>query len=103
MLLFLGLSILAAGALSRRTGYSAATPTETHIDLTPYLNNKAAALEGHIANFDGHNGSYPAEYLPPEGLFSDQGVSVSTSFIPLSSLTFLIPAHLLVFTSGFHY
>ncbi|KAK7047364.1 hypothetical protein VNI00_006595 [Paramarasmius palmivorus] len=44
-------------------GYAVAL--QTQVDLTPFRNNKAAALTNHsTANFDNHNGSYPAEYLP---------------------------------------
>ncbi|ESK89470.1 glycoside hydrolase family 29 protein [Moniliophthora roreri MCA 2997] len=38
---------------------------QTQVDLTLFLNNKAAALTNFsTGNFDNHNGSYPAEYLP---------------------------------------
>ncbi|KAK0237964.1 glycoside hydrolase [Armillaria nabsnona] len=46
---------------------------QTNVDLTSYLNNKAASTEGHLASFDGHNGSYPAEYLP-SGTLIDQSI-----------------------------
>ncbi|KAK1235299.1 hypothetical protein PQX77_001488, partial [Marasmius sp. AFHP31] len=46
-------------------GSLASKSTQTQVDLTPFLNNKAAALTGSTtANFDNYNGSYPAEYLP---------------------------------------
>ncbi|THV04707.1 hypothetical protein K435DRAFT_159225 [Dendrothele bispora CBS 962.96] len=48
---------------------------QTHIDLSSFLNNKAASVEGTIANFDGHNGSYPAEYLPT-GILEDASITV---------------------------
>ncbi len=56
---------------------------QTNVDLTPYLNNKAASTEGHLASFDGHNGSYPAEYLP-SGTLIDQSILVR-KVLPLSS------------------
>ncbi|KAK7462834.1 hypothetical protein VKT23_007411 [Stygiomarasmius scandens] len=46
---------------------------QTQVDLSSFLNNKAAAVEGSIANFDGHNGSYPAEYLPT-GILEDASI-----------------------------
>ncbi|KAK1221554.1 hypothetical protein PQX77_015673 [Marasmius sp. AFHP31] len=46
-------------------GSLASKSAQTQVDLTPFLNNKAAALTGSTtANFDNYNGSYPAEYLP---------------------------------------
>lgn len=56
---------------------------QTNVDLTPYLNNKAASTEGHLASFDGHNGSYPAEYLP-SGTLIYQSILVR-KVLPLSS------------------
>jgi alpha-L-fucosidase len=53
-----------------------ATAFQTQVDLTPFLNNKAAAKEGTTANFDAHNGSYPAEYLP-SGSLVDAAISVN--------------------------
>ena len=55
--LFLPL-LLGVGGLGSKT-------VQTQVDLTSLLNNKAAALTGFsTANFDNHNGSYPAEHLP---------------------------------------
>ncbi|KAF8916474.1 alpha-L-fucosidase-domain-containing protein [Mucidula mucida] len=47
---------------------------QTAVDLTALVNNKAAAIEGSLASFDGHNGSYPAEYLPT-GILVDDAIS----------------------------
>lgn len=49
---------------------------QTPVDLGPFYNNKAAARDGHQANFDGVHGSYPAEYLPV-GTLIDQNIQVS--------------------------
>ncbi|KAK7047335.1 hypothetical protein VNI00_006566 [Paramarasmius palmivorus] len=47
---------------------------QSQVDLSPFLNNKAAALTGYsTANFDNHNGSYPAEYLP-QGLLNEANI-----------------------------
>ena len=67
------LSYALAGAL---LGVGArAALVQTQVDLTPFSNNKAAAVEGQMANFDGHDGSYPAEYLPQETL-TDASINV---------------------------
>jgi hypothetical protein len=47
----------------------------THVELGPYLNNKAAAPGGKLAGFNLGNESYPAEYLPT-GIFNDAGFTV---------------------------
>jgi len=49
----------------------------THVDLAPYLNNKAAAPTGQLAGFNEGNESYPAEHLPT-GIFQDKGFSVGS-------------------------
>jgi alpha-L-fucosidase len=47
---------------------------QSQVDLSPFLNNKAAVLTGYsTANFDNHNGSYPAEYLP-QGLLNEANI-----------------------------
>jgi len=66
--------------------------TQTQVDLSSFLNNKAAAVEGTIANFDGHNGSYPAEYLPT-GILEDASIMVRFEEllrIHISDLTFVL-------------
>lgn len=52
-----------------------AVASQVQVDLSPYLNNKAAALDGCMASFDGHNGSYPAGYLPA-GYIVDASINV---------------------------
>lgn len=52
-----------------------AAAAQTRVNLASFFNNKAAAIEGTLGNFDGHNGSYPAEYLP-SGVLVDATISV---------------------------
>ncbi|KAJ7598895.1 glycoside hydrolase [Mycena floridula] len=63
-------------SLASFTGFTiaAAFALQTLVDLRPFLNNKAAAIEGSLANYDGHNGSYPAEDLP-SGVLVDAAIS----------------------------
>ncbi|KAF9007312.1 glycoside hydrolase [Hymenopellis radicata] len=49
----------------------ATSALQTSVDLSSFVNNEAAAIEGSLASFDGHNGSYPAEYLPTGTLVDD--------------------------------
>lgn len=53
----------------------AANALQTTVDLSLFVNNKAAAVEGSLASYDGHNGSYPAEYLPT-GTLVDAAINV---------------------------
>ena len=54
---------------------SAFDSLQTQVDLGPHYNNKAAAKDGHRADFNGAHGSYPAEYLPV-GTLIDQNIQV---------------------------
>lgn len=73
------LAILADLATSPASAHLA---RQTQVDLSPFFNNKAAAIEGSRANFDGFNGSYPAEYLPT-GVLLEKGIQVSLIAIQL--------------------
>lgn len=60
----------------------------THIDLTPYLNNKAAAPTGQLAGFNDGKEAYPVEFLPT-GIIHDGGFSVRYD-LPAGSHSLLI-------------
>lgn len=73
----------ALAVLNVLLSFEDASASQVQVDLSSYLNNKAAALDGYMASFDGHNDSYPAEYLPT-GFIVDASINV-WPFPPLFS------------------